>query len=695
MTQPSSRPSRRRFLGAIGLLGALALGACTPLVERTTLTRTGAQGSDRTGQSVDVSGDGLTMVVGTPYATTGGKAEAGLVTVYTRADGDIAWTKTAEFGTKTAFEGALFGTSVSLSKDGNTLVVGAPGQSAKGAATVFVRTDGEWNEGTNLAMVGATGDRIGYSVAVSDNAKVIAVGAPSQNGGATRSGTIWVHENVNDVWTFRSLVRSGAPQADMGYGMAVATSADGSDVIVGAPQYDAYDDAKKAAQSNTGRVEVVRRTGNAWAFSAHLTYADTNKAEYFTGSSVALSADGTTIAIGVPGYDSAVTDAGAVSVYKKVNNGWDRVFTSSSDTYVSAQAGRAVSVSSNGEYIAVGAPGYQTDKGAIVLLKRTTTAYEAVNSFFDTTTGGAGALVGKSVSVSDDARIIAVGAPGTSNSAGAVKMFDRYTKPNEPTDAKATAADGSALVSWTAPSDNGGLSLTYTVVANPGGASCTTTGTSCVVTGLTNGTSYTFRVTAKNAAGTSQGSQPSSAATPSAAASIATVIGTVPGSPTDVKVVPGWKRATISWTPPTDNGGQQVFSFKVTASPEGQSCITFGAQACTITGLSARKQHTFSVVATNALGDSAAAKVASVALQPKVSRRGGPTVAKLAGWQGLASGKGVVLSMKLVGKAAKANCKIVEGKVIAKIAKTECKVRLKARSTKTQVRTINVFTVRR
>lgn len=682
--------------GVIGLVGALALGACTPLTERVTLTRTGGQGSDRTGQAVDVSGDGLTMVVGTPYAEVDGKAEAGLVTVYTRTEGDVAWNKTAEFGAKTAYEEAYFGNAVSLSKDGNTLVVGAPGQSAKGASTVFTCTDGDWNEGTILPAVGANNDRIGYSVAISDNAKVIAVGAPSQNVVVAntpygRAGRLWVYENVAGVWTFRSLVASGAPQADMGFGSAVATSADGSDIIVGAPQYDVYDDVKKAAQSSSGRVEVIRRSGNAWAFSTHLTYAETAKADYFVGSSVALSSDGTTIAIGVPGYDSAVTDAGAVSVYKKVNNGWDRVVTSSSDLYVSAQAGRAVSLSSNGEYLAVGAPGYLSDKGGVLVLKRNATSYEAVNSHFDTT-GGAGGLLGKSISISDDARVIAAGAPGLSNFTGAVKMIDRYTKPAEPTNVKVTAADGSALVSWTAPTETGGLSLTYTVIANPGGQSCTTTGTACIVTGLTNGTSYTFRVSAKNAAGTSQGSVPSAAATPTAGTSVSTAIGTVPGAPTDVKVVPGWKRATISWAPPTNNGGQQVFSFRVTASPGGQSCLTFGAQACTIIGLAPRKQHTFSVVATNALGDSAAATSAKVSLQPKVALRGGPTAAKLASWKGLSSGKGVVVSLRLIGKAAKANCKIVDGKVIAKVAKAECKVRVKSKG---QVRTINIYTVRR
>lgn len=700
MTTNTYRPSRRRVLAALGLLGALALGACTPLTERTTLTRAGAAGSDRTGQSVDVSADGLTMAVGTPYAEVKQQPEAGLVTVYTRTDGDLAWTKTAEFGAKSAAEEAHFANSVSLSSDGNTMVVGAPGQSGKGVATVFTRVDGEWSEGTSLPSIGANNDRMGYAVAISNNSKVIAVGAPSQNVAVSNtpnagSGRVWIYENVVGLWTLRSFVASSIPQVNQYFGSSVALSGDGSDIVIGAPQFDMYSDAKKAVQSNSGRVELFRRSGNAWAFSHHLKDDDTIRSEFFVGTSVAFSTDGTTIAVGAPGFDSTVTDIGAVIVYKKNNNGWDRVATMSSNTYVSARAGTAVSVSSNGEYVAVGAAGYATDKGGVVLLKRTATGYEATNSFFDTTAAGAAAQVGKSISISDDARVIAAGAPGTSNFAGAVKVVDRFTKPSEATDVKATAATGSALVSWTAPTDTGGLSLTYTVVSIPAGFTCTATGTSCIVSGLTNGTAYTFRVTAKNAAGSSQGSIPSAGVTPTAAATVAAAIGTVPGAPTDVKVVSGWKRATISWVVPASNGGQQIFSFKVTASPGGQSCTTFGAQACTITGLAAKKQHTFSVVATNALGDSAAATSEKVALQPKVGVRGGPTAVKLAGWQGLSSGKGGVVSMKLVGKAAKANCKIVDGKLIAKVPRAECKLRVKARGAKVEVRTINIYTVRR
>jgi uncharacterized repeat protein (TIGR02543 family) len=89
------------------------------------------------------------------------------------------------------------------------------------------------------------------------------------------------------------------------------------------------------------------------------------------------------------------------------------------------------------------------------------------------------------------------------------------TKPAAPTAVTATAGNTQASVSWTAPTTNGGSEITsYTVTASPGGGACNSATTSCTVTGLTNGTAYTFSVTATNAVGTSTASTASSAVTP-------------------------------------------------------------------------------------------------------------------------------------------------------------------------------------
>jgi hypothetical protein len=90
------------------------------------------------------------------------------------------------------------------------------------------------------------------------------------------------------------------------------------------------------------------------------------------------------------------------------------------------------------------------------------------------------------------------------------------TAPSAPGSVSAVPGDKRATVRWTAPADNGSPITSYTVTASPGGATVTVAGTSrsAVVTGLTNGTAYTFTVKATNAAGTGPASAPSAAVTP-------------------------------------------------------------------------------------------------------------------------------------------------------------------------------------
>ena len=93
--------------------------------------------------------------------------------------------------------------------------------------------------------------------------------------------------------------------------------------------------------------------------------------------------------------------------------------------------------------------------------------------------------------------------------------------PGAPTNATGVAGNGQVAVSWTAPTANGGAAIaSYTATASPGGQNCTATAPTltCTVTGLTNGTPYTFTVTATNASPSTSGpSTPSNPATPGGA----------------------------------------------------------------------------------------------------------------------------------------------------------------------------------
>lgn len=100
---------------------------------------------------------------------------------------------------------------------------------------------------------------------------------------------------------------------------------------------------------------------------------------------------------------------------------------------------------------------------------------------------------------------------------GAVVGVDSVTVPNAPTSPVATGGDAQASVAFTAPANNGGHPISsYTVTSTPGGLTASGPASPIVVTGLTNGVAYTFKVKATNGVGTGAESAASSAVTPSA-----------------------------------------------------------------------------------------------------------------------------------------------------------------------------------
>lgn len=707
---------RRLVIGLVALAGVVGLTACEPFAERTTLSGFGPPGDASSGHAVAISRDGLTMAVGSPRGYDGN----GFVTVFTRQSTSIDWVQERVIGPSTSATMGGFGYDVDLSADGNTLVVGIPFWDVGGAsrdngrAAAYFRSEGEWSDPylikRNLSP--AAQDYFGSSVAVSADGKRAVIGAPLvDDSGRTDIGRVSFFEFDGAVWRdkYTTLNQSPARAAGEKFGWAVDMNDAGTLALVGAPEHD-------GAVAEAGLVAVMYRQGNGtWATYSwlvdQLASATSATAAPNFGYAVAISGDGRVVSVGAPGEDvSGKNDSGAVSVYyDSVGNGstWalrQRITQASAG----ARGGFSVGLDTDGSHLMIGAYGYNSYGGLASLWIYNGTKYAANAYKIETSAGSSG--LGSAVAISGDGKVMAAGASLANNLTGLVRTFDQFTKPGKPTAVKGTAGDASALVEWTAPSNTGGLAPTYTVVATPGNLSCTTTSTSCLISGLTNDTAYTFVVTPANGAGVGAASEASAAVTPKARIVVVpetgtgstqtgggdSGFGTVPSEPRDVKVVAGWKRATVSWSVPVSNGGKEVQSYEVTATPGGQKCVTTTETSCVIKGLLAKKSYAFSVVAVNVIGASKEAVTEKFGLQPKVSLRGGPKASTLAAWQGIATGIGETTSMQLRGKVAKANCKIVDGRLIAKVAGTQCKVTVKSRyRKKTLSRTIFIQTVRR
>ena len=190
--------------------------------------------------------------------------------------------------------------------------------------------------------------------------------------------------------------------------------------------------------------------------------------------------------------------------------------------------------------------------------------------------------------------VIAINGVGKSAQSAASPGVVPATSATPPLSPLATMGNGLARVSWTAPIDTGGSPvLSYVVIASPGQQSCTVASPTllCTVTGLTNGTAYSFIVVAVNRIGLSQPSLPSNMVTPR----------TTPSAVTGVIGIFGNQSATVTWSAPTSNGGSAITAYVVTSSPDGLTCNTLNL-SCTISGLTNGTSYTFTVVASNELG---------------------------------------------------------------------------------------------
>ncbi len=110
--------------------------------------------------------------------------------------------------------------------------------------------------------------------------------------------------------------------------------------------------------------------------------------------------------------------------------------------------------------------------------------------------------------------VTATNAAGTGAASAPSNSVTPAPVPDAPGTPVAVAGNARATVTWTAPATNGSPVMGYTVTSSPDGQTCTSSTLSCTVTGLTNGTAYTFTVTATNAIGTGPASAPSNSVTP-------------------------------------------------------------------------------------------------------------------------------------------------------------------------------------
>jgi hypothetical protein len=344
------------------------------------------------GYSVSLSSDGLILAVGTPYANS-----TGYVEIYEFVEGN--WTKKGSRLTGNAF--SEFGYSVSLSSQGNILAVGAPAANSNtGSVEIYEFVSGEWTQ-KGSTLNGTEGSYFGWSVSLSSDGLILAVGAPIAN---SNISYVNIYEFVSGAWTQKGSTLNGT--AGSRFGDNVSLSSDGLILAVGAPN----------ANSNTGYVEIYEFVSGAWTQKGS-TLNGTSQNSYF-GQSVSLSSDGLILAVGAPIANSTT---GYVNIYEFVSGAWTQKGSTLNGTSQNSYFGNSVSLSSDGLILAVGAPIANSNIGYVNIYEFVSGAWTQKGS---TLNGTAGSNFGQSVSLSSDGLILAVGTPAASTFTGYVEIYE-------------------------------------------------------------------------------------------------------------------------------------------------------------------------------------------------------------------------------------------------------------------------------
>ncbi len=371
--------------------------------------------TDQFGHSISLSDDGNTLAVGAPReagSSTGvnqpintNAANSGAVYVF-RRNGRV-WSQQAYIKASNAETNDEFGQSVSLSNDGNTLAVGARfegsastaidgaqlnGAPQSGAVYLFRFSGGAWLQQAYIKPLNTNVlDNFGFSVSLSGDGNTLAVGAsgensslagvnrPDNNDPFTRSaGAAYVFRFTtgSNTWTQQAYIKTFFPVFGAQFGSAVRLSDDGNTLAASAETEPTtgrginQPPTMGEEEDENGAVYVFGfdTSSTIWSQQAYIKADNSDLSDRF-GSSLSISDDGNTLAVGAHGEgssstgvgsnggDNGLSSAGAAYVFQVSTAGtWSQqAYIKASNTDGGDEFGWSISLSGNGMFLAVGA----------------------------------------------------------------------------------------------------------------------------------------------------------------------------------------------------------------------------------------------------------------------------------------------------------------------------------------------------
>lgn len=460
-----------RNLNATYLVRACNTSGCSPLSTSVEADETSAIGyfkasatatEARFGNRVAVSANGTTLAVGA-YGEGG---NTGAVYIFTRTGS--TWSQQARITAPNGDANDYFGNAVALSADGNTLAIGADGESGNqtgtfvampatnnlasnsGAVYVYSRSGATWSQQAFIKASNADADDLfGSFVDLSADGNTLAVAAYYEDGDLTgtkgnpaffASGAAYVFTRTGTTWAQQGYLKAANAGAGDFFGIYLSLAESGDTLAVGAFFEGSASAATPADDSltNAGAAYIFQRSGGAWAQQAYLKAPNPVAQDRF-GVAVMLSGDGNTLAVGMDGDSSdhrgvfavppvrnaLALNSGAVLVYTRAGGVWStQAYLKPTNTGTPHRFGNNLSMSSDGDVLIVpsyrdnsGGSGFNSnpldtsvvDAGAVFVFRRSAGAW-VQESYLKSPNTGAGDRFGGWVALSGDGSTLAIGA---------------------------------------------------------------------------------------------------------------------------------------------------------------------------------------------------------------------------------------------------------------------------------------------
>lgn len=306
--------------------------------------------------------------------------------------------------------------SLSFSSDATILAVGIPPANGNGRLVVYKynTSTSNWTQLGQTVHGEAESDVFGDAVDISSDGTIVAVCAYGKN---SNTGQVIIYKYNSTHWNQHGQALDGDATNDY-FGQSVSLSNDGTIIAIGA-------NGNSVIATNNGQVNIYKYNGSQW--NQYGQPLDGDSAYDFFGTSVSLSSDGLKLAVGANGYNNSY---GQVNIYEYNGTNWIQFGNAINGITENENSGTSVSLSSNGDILAIGAHRYDSNRGKVSIYGYTIVIIDGNVDYSwvrmgDPIIGDNGFDdFGYSVKLSSNGKTVAVGAYGVNTNLGQAKVYE-------------------------------------------------------------------------------------------------------------------------------------------------------------------------------------------------------------------------------------------------------------------------------